>query len=166
VAAIERRFGSNVVPGGIVDRAALARTVFDDPDALRDLEAIVHPGVRSLVESRLEQAVRDGDPFVVLEAIKLVESDLAARCDEVWLIDAPADVRRGRLIERGMDPADLDRRMAAQGPDLADRLAARADRRIETSGSRESIRECVEDALADVLAPRFAGLPFGPVDGP
>jgi dephospho-CoA kinase len=167
VAAIERRFGPAVVSSaGVLDRAALAEIVFRDPDALRDLEAIVHPGVRSRIEACLEQAARDGDPFVVIEAIKLVEGGLAARCDEVWLIDCAADVQRARLLGRGMDAADVERRLAAQGADLADRLSQHADRRIDTAGSRESIRECVEDALADVLAPRFSGLPFGPVDRP
>jgi dephospho-CoA kinase len=167
VAAIERRFGPAVVSSaGVLDRAALADIVFRDPDALRDLEAIVHPGVRSRIEERLERASRDGDPFVVIEAIKLVEGGLAERCDEVWLIDCAAHVQRDRLLGRGMDAADVERRLATQGADLAERLATRADRRIDTAGSRESIRECVEDALADVLAPRFSGLPFGPVDRP
>jgi dephospho-CoA kinase len=167
VTAIERRFGASVVSSsGVLDRAALADIVFRDPEALRDLEAIVHPGVRSRVEARLEQATRDGDPFVVIEAIKLVEGGLAARCDEVWLIDCPADVQRDRLVGRGMDADDVERRLAAQGAALADRLSQHADRRIDTAGSRESIRECVEDALADLLAPRFSGLPFGPVDRP
>lgn len=167
VAAIERRFGPEVVsPAGVLDRAALADVVFRDPAALRDLEAIVHPGVRSRIEARLEEATRAGDPFVAIEAIKLVEGGLAERCDEVWLIECHADVQRERLVGRGMDAADVERRLAAQGADLADRLAAHADRTIDTAGSRESIRECVEDALADVLAPRFSGLPFGPVDRP
>jgi dephospho-CoA kinase len=165
--AIRARFGEGVVSAaGVLDRAALAALVFSDEDALRDLEAIVHPGVRALVESRLERSRRDGDPFVVIEAIKLIEGGLAERCDEVWLIDCAPEVQRERLNARGMDPADVARRLAAQGPDLADRLAGHADRRIETAGSRKSIRECVEDALADVLAPRFTGLPFGPVEPP
>ena len=65
-----------------------------------------------------------------------------------------------------MDPADIERRLEMQGPGLADRLATRVDRRIDTSGSRESLRERVEDALAEVLAPRWTGLPFGPVERP
>jgi dephospho-CoA kinase len=163
--AIHARFGESVFrPPGLLDRAALAAIVFDDRAALRDLEALVHPAVRTLVETRLEQAGRDGDPFVVIEAIKLVEGGLAERCHEVWLIDCPVRIQRQRLALRGMEAADIERRLAAQGHDLAERLAPHADRRIDTSGSRESIRECVEDALADVLAPRFAGLPWGPVE--
>jgi dephospho-CoA kinase len=165
VAAIRERFGDALVSAaGIVDRAALAAIVFADEAALRDLEAIVHPGVRARIEARLQRSRRDGDPFVAIEAIKLVEGGLADGCDEVWLVDCTPSAQRARLAGRGMEAADVERRLATQGPDLAERLAAVSDRRIDTSGSRESLRECVEDALAEVLAPRFSGLPFGPVE--
>jgi dephospho-CoA kinase len=167
VAAIRERFGDAVVSAvGVVDRAVLATIVFAEPDALRDLEAIVHPGVRAGIESLLERSRREGDPFVAIEAIKLVESGLSERCDEVWLIDCTPATQRERLLGRGMDVADVERRLSTQGPHLAARLAPSADRRLDTSGSRESLRECVEDALAEVLAPRFSGLPFGPVERP
>ncbi len=165
--AIRERFGDGVFEGsGALDRAALGAVVFADPVALGDLEAIVHPGVRTLVEERLAHARRDGDPFVVIEAIKLVEGGLAARCDEVWLIDCAPEVQRERLGGRGMEAADVERRLAAQGPDLARRLGSRATRRIDTSGTMEHTRERVEDALAGVLAPRFGGPIWGPVELP
>jgi dephospho-CoA kinase len=167
LAAVRQRFGDGVFePSGVLDRAALADIVFADGGALRDLEAIVHPAVRTLLEERLERARREGDPFVAIEAITLVEGGLAERCHEVWLIDCPPDVQRQRLIARGMAPDDAARRLATQGADLAERLAPHAQRIIDASGSRESLRECVEDALAEVLAPRFAGLPWGPVERP
>lgn len=163
--AIRHRFGGGVFEeSGALDRAALGQIVFADAAALRDLESIVHPGVRALVEERLERASREGDPFVVVEAIKLVEGGLAARCDEVWLIECAPDVQRERLARRGMDAADVERRLATQGSDLAERLAQHATRRIDTGGTQEDVRECVEDALADVLAPRFAGPIWGPVE--
>ena len=126
----------------------------------------MHPGVRVLVEERLERARREGHPFVVVEAIKLVEGGLAARCDEVWLIGCAPEVQRERLVGRGMEAADVERRLAAQGADLADRLAEHSTRRIDTSGTMEQTRERVEDALAGVLAPRFGGPIWGPVERP
>ena len=165
LAAIRARFGDAVFqPSGVLDRAALGEIVFTDPRALRDLEAIVHPGVRSLVEERLERARRDGDPFVVVEAIKLIEGGLAERCDEIWLIECAPESQRQRLMARGMETADVERRLQVQGAHLVDRLAPHANRRIDTEGSLESIRERVEDALADVLAPRFAGPLLGPLE--
>ena len=165
--AIRDRFGAGVFESsGALDRAALGAVVFSDASALEDLEAIVHPGVRKLVEERLERAARDGDPFVVVEAIKLVEGGLAARCDEVWLIECGPAVQRERLMGRGLDAADAERRLATQGTDLAARLAEHATRRLDTSGTQEDVRESVEDAHADVLAPRFAGPIWGPVERP
>jgi len=164
LSAIRARFGDAVCePSGVLDRAALGAVVFSDEAALRDLEAIVHPPVRSLLEERIARAMREGDPFVVVEAIKLVEGGLAERCHEVWLIECPPEVQRERLAQRGLSVADVEQRLAAQG-DLAARLAPHAHRRIDTRGTKGEVRERVEDALADVLAPRFAGPLYGPVE--
>ncbi len=116
--------------------------------------------------ARLDEARRQGDPFVTIEAIKLVEGGLAERCDEVWLVTCPEATQRQRLAERGMPPADVERRLATQGPDLAARLRPAAQRCLETTGTKAEVRDRVEDALADLLAPRFAGLPWGPVERP
>ena len=165
--AIRARFGAEVLtPAGALDRAALAAIVFVDPAALADLEAITHPGVRVRFDEALAHARNEDAPFVTVEAIKLVEGGLADRCDEVWLLDCDAVAQRARLAERGMAADDIERRIAAQGDDLAERLSARVDRTIRTDGSLESVRERVEDALADVLADRFGGLPIGPLEPP
>ena len=158
---IRERFGDAVfTKGGELDRAQMASIVFDDPQALADLERIVHPEVRQLVEVELHsQAVADS-PFVVIEAIKLVEGGLADRCDEVWLIDCAPDVQRERLHARGATDADAGQRISAQGPGLTERLrAALADRKtgrpkvrvLAANGSLEETRERAEDALAEAL---------------
>lgn len=158
LAAIRERFGQGVfATDASLDRAALARVVFDDPAALADLESIVHPEVRRRVEAALEAAREAGSPMVVVEAIKLVEGGLAARCDEVWLVVCAASDQRSRLALRGMPPEETARRMGAQGRDLVDRLSAHANRHIDTSGSPAETRERVEDALADALAPLLLG---------
>jgi dephospho-CoA kinase len=160
---IRRRFGEDVFAAdGTLDRARLAEVVFSDRGALADLESIVHPHVRRMVDSRLVDAARNGVPFVVLEAIKLVEGGLAERCDEVWLVDCARGTQRRRLAERGFRPDDVERRLAAQGPRLTDRLAARLGgragiRRISTDGTLEQTRDAVEHALADALAPLVVG---------
>jgi dephospho-CoA kinase len=142
-----------------VDRAALAAIVFSDPAALGGLEAVVHPTVRRDLLETLGGPDAHAAPFVVIEAIKLIEGGLAELCDEVWLIACTADEQRSRLLGRGMSPQDAARRMSAQGADLAARLAAAATRTIDASGSRESVRERVEDALADALAAVSWSLP-------
>ena len=161
---IRSRFGDGVFSGdGTLDRAALARIVFADPVALRDLEAIVHPRVRELAEAALDGATTSGAPFAVVEAIKLVEGGLADRCDEVWLIECPEPVQRERLRSRGMSADDIDRRMAAQS-DLRNRLAGRVTRTLDTSGSLDETRDRVEEALAEALAGAVDILPFGTVE--
>lgn len=157
LAEIRARFGDPVVTAaGELDRAALGRLVFADPAALGDLERIVHPHVRRMVDEALAAAAQAADPVVAIEAIKLVEGGLAERCDETWLVECGPATQRQRLIERGMPDADADQRMAAQGPDLVDRLVAllggRPHRRLSTEGSLEETRGRVEQALADALS--------------
>ncbi len=161
LAQIRARFGAGVfAPDGDLDRAALATIVFEDGSALADLEDIVHPEVRRMVDELLEAASADDVPFVAIEAIKLVEGGLAERCDEVWLIECNPDTQRRRLAARGLSAEDAERRLAAQGPDLASRLAqslatrtdsARRVRRLSTEGSIADLRERAEDALADAF---------------
>ncbi len=160
---IRQRFGDSVFsPDGALDRAALAGVVFTDAEALRDLERIVHPLVRLLLSEELVKASHEHMPFVVFEAIKLVEGGLAERCDEVWLVDCDTATQRERLTARGPASADLEGRLATQGEGLADRLAAQLRgqarvRRISTHGTLEETRDRVEDALADALEPLILG---------
>ena len=145
-------FGPDVVsPDGALDRAALGRIVFTDPEALARLEAIVHPAVRPRILDRIADATGDGAPAVVVEAIKLVEGGLAALCDEVWLVLCDTTAQRDRLTARGADAADTDARIAAQS-DLVDRLFPAATRVIDTSGTADETRRAVHDAYAEARA--------------
>ena len=143
---VERRI---VARFGSADPADLARIVFADETALRDLEAIVHPAVRPRILAAIESAERHGAPAVVVEAIKLVEGGLADLCDEVWLVTCEADVQRARLVGRGTPEADAERRIAAQAG-LADRVRAAATRQIDTSGPVAVTRAAVEEAWSEV----------------
>ncbi len=153
--AIAAEFGSEIVRAdGSLDRAALGRIVFADPDALARLEAIVHPAVRPVILARMERAATEGAPAVVVEAIKLVEGGLASLCDEVWLVTCDAGEQLERLLARGTIAADdAQARIAAQ-EGLAERLAPAATRVIDTSGPAATTRERVEAAW---LAARVAG---------
>lgn len=154
---IRERFGDGVFDAdGELDRAALAAVVFDDAAALADLERIVHPQVRRLLDIALAEAATEHVPFVVVEAIKLVEGGLAERCDEVWLVECSVATQRARLAHRGASPDDIDRRLAAQGPDLAERLATwlagrSGVRHVSTEGTLAETQVVVEDALAAAL---------------
>jgi len=150
-AAVLERFGDAVRGAdGALDRAALARVVFADPDALADLEAIVHPAVRPRILAAIEAADAAGAPAVAVEAIKLVEGGLAVLCDEVWLVTCGRAAQRARLAARGVAQADAERRIAAQG-DLVERLRPHASRVLVTNGQPSTARRRVGAALAAAL---------------
>ena len=152
VEAVYTRFGVDLrQPDGGLDRAALGRIVFSDPDALRDLETIVHPAVRPRILAELEDARESGAAAVVIEAIKLVEGGLAELCDEVWLITCPAEAQLQRLVERGTAIDDARERIAAQG-DLATRLRPAATRIIDTAEAVAVTRSHALDQLERTLA--------------
>jgi dephospho-CoA kinase len=154
VEAVYARFGPTLRrPNGELDRAALGRIVFADPEALRDLEAIVHPAVRPRIVAAMDAADAAGARAVVVEAIKLVEGGLAALCDEIWLVTCDPAVQRERLLGRGDVSVDADARIAAQG-DLAARLADAATRVVDTSGSPDETRIRVMDLFGEAVAGR------------
>lgn len=99
---------------GRIDRRKLGGIVFSNPEALDILERLTHPvvlqGIGTLVQ-RAKQRV------VVVEAIKLLETDLANACDTIWVVDASPETQLKRLVEkRGMSPEDALRRVRAQAP--------------------------------------------------
>lgn len=153
LAAIAAEFGADVLtPAGELNRSLLASRVFGDEDAVRRLNAIVHPAVRIESAARFAAAHRaDPDAVVVYDVPLLLE----ARAEDPWelvvVAHAPSVLRRERLIElRGMTPADADARIAAQVDD--DRRLAIADVVIDTSGT---IAETV--AQVDALWERLTG---------
>lgn len=150
--AVVAAFGPEIVaPDGRLDRAALAERVFADPAERSRLEAITSPAVRPRIEAAIVAAAAAGTGAVVLEAIRLIESGWAERCDEVWLVTCDPAVQRVRLLGRGMAPDDAAARIAAQAG-LAERVAPRATRTIEASGSLAEVEAAVGAALADALA--------------
>jgi len=154
LAAILEAFGPTIRrPDGSLDRAALAAIVFSDADALRRLEAIVHPAVRSRLLARVEAAEAAGAEAVAIEAIRLVEGGLAELCDEVWLVTCKSADQRARLAGRGEDAADTERRIAAQAG-LAERLAPVASRVLDTSGDRARARDDALNAFSEAMGHR------------
>ena len=114
-------------PTGEVDRKAVGRLVFTQPDERRRLEALIHPlialGRRQAIEaSRLNAGA--WPTGIVYDAPLLFEAGLDKECDAVVFVDAPREERLRRVREsRGWDDAELARREAAQG-DLAQKKAA------------------------------------------
>ncbi len=144
-AAVLERFGPAIVSAeGGLDRAALAAAVFDDPQALAELNAIVHPPVRAVIAERLA-AESATDHVVILEIPLLTESGRTPEMAGVLVVDCPEETALRRLVEqRGMDEVDARRRMAAQ-IDRARRLES-ADFVVDNSGSPEALKGEIDRA--------------------
>jgi dephospho-CoA kinase len=137
------RFGPEIVgPDGEINRAALGGVVFADPEALADLDRITHPAVVAEVRTRIAQSTA---PFVVLEAIKLVQSGLASDVDALWFVTADPETRRHRLMSRsGMDEASARARIAA-APDTVPE-GVDVDVTIDNSGDLLSTSAAIDEA--------------------
>lgn len=147
---IAGRFGpAALAPDGSVDREALARVVFDSPEARLDLERLVHPEVREAIRKKLEGWRRQGfDGIAVVDAALLVEAGDAYPLDCLLVVTAPEDVRLARLEARGVPATEARRRMEAQIRD--DVRVAAADRVLVNDGTLEELERAVEALLADL----------------
>lgn len=141
---IADRFGPEVVDAdGALDRAALAGRVFLDAGERAALEAITHPRIRRRLDERLAALRSEGAGLVVLDHPLLVETGAHERCDAVVVVTAPQPVRLQRLVgDRGMAPADVRARMAAQADD--DQRLAVATHVVDNSGDRAALAERVD----------------------
>lgn len=149
-AAVVREFGQDYVRDGRIDRKALGERVFKDPDALRRLNAIVHPLVREWMANRTAEAVARGAEVVVQDVPLLFENKLEALFPTVVLVWVPREVQVERLVSgRGFTPERAREVIAAQMP--IDEKRSRAPHVIDNTGTRESTRAQVErlwEALA------------------
>lgn len=141
LARIVQRFGDQVIADGRLDRAVLGRIVFADPDARRDLEAIIHPEVRRRA-AELETAA--GPDAVVVQMIPLlVETGQQDQFDAVIVVDVPESIQRDRLMSRnGLSAEEADARIAAQA--TREQRAAAATVVIDNSSTdRDDLRRRV-----------------------
>jgi dephospho-CoA kinase len=153
VAAIEAAFPGTTA-GGTVDREKLAQHVVGAPEALKRLEAIVHPLVRAEQVRFLAEAEASGAPVAVLDVPLLFETGGDKRVDAVVVVTAPPDIQRARMLERpGMTAEKFAALLAKQTPDADKR--ARADFVVDTSQGVDSARTQVRAILsAAVKLPR------------
>lgn len=141
--ALAARFGSDLFDDeGTLDRALLARRAFAAPDATADLNAIVHPAVRSRLASRLDLADTRN---VALDVPLLLESPLAERVDTWVFVAADEADRERRALARDWQPGERSRREDLQA-DLAEKRAA-ADHVLENNGTIDDLGAQVDALL-------------------
>jgi dephospho-CoA kinase len=123
-APIEAAFPGTVIDGA-VDRAKLGAAVLGRPEALRRLEAIIHPLVREEEEAFLALCRKEGAGLAIIDVPLLLETGGEARCDAVLVVTAPAEVQRERVLARpGMTAEKLDAILSRQMPDAEKRRHA------------------------------------------
>lgn len=141
-------FGEHIIaPDGSLDRPALGRIVFRDPERLRELDALTHSSVIREIDRRVD-AIESG--VVAIDAVKLIESGHADHCDQVWVVTVDTDVQVTRLMERNTLPAEEARRRVKAQPPMGPKLA-RADRVIDNSGTLEETIAQVDAGWREIM---------------
>lgn len=138
---------------GVVDRAKLAERVLRDPEAMKRLEAIVHPLVRADATAYLKPYHAAGAPLAVVDIPLLYETDGRDRVDLVLVVTAPYEVQRERVLSRpGMTEEKFEAILAKQVPDADKRNMA--DFVIDTSRGMEPTRAAIADIIEKLTGKR------------
>ena len=140
ISRVVERFGSDVLKDRSVDRRDLARKVFGDPEALRDLEDILHPLVRRETGRRV--AASRADLFVA-EVPLLFEGESSGAYDHTVAVVVPEERRRAWAAERGVDEAALRAIEARQLPQ--EEKARRADIVVQNDGGVDKLKRQAEE---------------------
>jgi dephospho-CoA kinase len=148
VPAIEAAFPGTTADGK-VDRARLSAKVVHDPAAIKRLESIVHPMLRSHHQKFLDDAEQSGAPVAVVDVPLLFETGGEKRVDAVVVVTPSPEIQRERILAReNMTAEKLDAILARQMPDAEKRR--RADFVVDTSHGLDPVRERIRDILAEV----------------
>ena len=144
------RFGDTVLKNGDIDRVALGQIVFENPQAKKDLEDIIHPRIRA----EFEEAVASLNPgqIMVYEIPLLVETNAVNRFDYVITVESNVELRTERLRARGMFHSDIEKRIAAQATE--EQRRAIADCVLTNDGTEDELLRQVENVWESTILPR------------
>ncbi len=138
--AVVKNFGEKILAAdGEIDRSALAKIVFQDEEKRKKLESLIHPRVREVIIDFFSQQAKQKNPpsAVFVEVPLLFEVGWEELFDQVWVVWAPKELVRQRLLQSGkFSPEDLEARLKAQMP-LGEKVK-KADKVIE---NKRSLRE-------------------------
>ncbi|CAN5118940.1 dephospho-CoA kinase [soil metagenome] len=149
VPAVEAAFPGSTV-NGKVDRQKLSAMVVNNPDAMKRLETVVHPMLRSHQLKFLDDAEKSGAPVAVLDVPLLYETGGEKRVDAVVVVTTAPEVQRERILARAnMTHDKLEAILARQIPDEEKRR--RADFVVDTSHGLEPVRLRIGEILREVV---------------
>lgn len=147
--AVEAAFPGSTV-NGKVDRQKLSAMVVNNADAMKRLETIVHPMLRSYQLKFLSDAEKSGAPVAVLDVPLLYETGGENRVDAVVVVTTAPEIQRERILARdNMTPEKLDAILARQLPDAEKRK--RADFVVDTSHGLDPVRQRISEILREVV---------------
>lgn len=136
---------------GIVDRQSLGKFVIGKPDAMKKLEAIIHPMVAEEREKFLNEAEEAGSVFALLDIPLLFETGGDKYCDFIVVVTTSAEEQRKRVLSRpGMSVEKFESILASQIPDSEKRK--RADYLVDTSFGVDAAREQVIAIIEAIIA--------------
>ncbi|NCO65414.1 MAG: dephospho-CoA kinase [Candidatus Aquicultor secundus] len=139
-------FGEGILlPDGEINRRELGKRVFGHPEKLARLNEIIHPHAIAEIDRRVEQLESEfkNGQAVVIDVPLLFEAGMHTRCDLTVAVIANSEIRRERLLERGMSRSEIERRMESQeGKDI---LEQQADVVIENNGTLAELKEKVNE---------------------
>ena len=135
------RFGESILRNGDIDRKALGEIIFKDKSAKADLEAIIHPRVRELFFEVVSDLA--ANEILIYEIPLLVETGAASNFDQIITVEADLEIRKSRLLKRGMFISEIESRLAAQAsPSEREAVATHV---IENSGDEDQLLRKVEN---------------------
>src|SRR4051812_38760845 len=147
-------FGEQVVKAdGSLDREALGRVVFNDPEKRRTLESITHPKIGERTAELFRSA--GPDDVVVHDVPLLVELNMAPAYDAVIVVEAPEDVRLQRLESRGLPREQALERIRSQADPKQRRAIATVV--IDNAGDEDALRRRVDDVWRQICSGDFSG---------
>ena len=147
------RFGDDIIVNGDIDRKKLAEIVFSDPQARKDLEAIIHPRVQALFAQAV--ANLDAGDILIYEIPLLVETGSAAKFDYIITVESDLELRNARLLKKGLYISQIEKRIASQAS--PQEREAVADTVIRNDSDEDSLLRQVENLWEGVLQPLSLG---------
>lgn len=143
---IVTRFGEQVLcEDGSLNRAKIADIVFGNPSAMEDLNAIIHPVVKSYIADYIRER-QDCLGTILLESAILYETGCERFCDEVWYVHVPEELRIRRLCaDRGYTEEKSRAIIARQQP--KEFFLEHADRVIENVGTKQDLEKILESMI-------------------
>ncbi len=137
---LKQQFGDAIISdSGTLDRSAVAQIVFSNPQARKQLNAILHPLIAAESQRRIAALAKQGHRLVIYDAALLVENDLHKNMDALIVVSVPESLQRERLAARdGLDDSAIASRLRAQLP--LEKKTQVADYIVDNSGTIEETR--------------------------